>query len=59
MNQPFSYVIFDNQGRTVQVGQFPNLAQNQLISLNQIAAGTYILKLDFDGTIVAKSLVIE
>ncbi len=59
MNQPFSYVIFDNQGRTVQVGQFPNLSQNQLISLNQIAAGTYILKLDFDGTIVVKSLVIE
>jgi PKD repeat protein len=59
MNQPFSYVIFDNQGRTVQVGQFPNLVQNQLISLNQIAAGIYILKLDFDGTIVVKSLVIE
>lgn len=59
MNQPFSFVIFDNQGRTVQVGQFPNLAQNQLISLNRIAAGTYILKLDFDGTIVVKSLVIE
>lgn len=59
MNQPFSYVIFDNLGRRVQVGQFPNLVQNQLISLNQIAAGTYILKLDFDGTIVVKSLVIE
>ncbi len=59
MSQSFSYVIFDNQGQTVQVGQYPNLAQNQLISLNQIAAGTYILKLDFDGTIVVKSLVIE
>jgi hypothetical protein len=54
-----SYTIFDLTGKQVQsesANRFPG-AQQQIIDINNLHAGTYLLSLNSNGKIITKRFV--